>query len=173
MSRLLVLALPCGAVLLVLLALAGAAGLRLNTSRSIPLGVYYLSSRPAERGDYVAVCPPRSRLFDDARARGYLSPGGCPDGQGLLLKVLAATAGAQTRIDARGVWVGGELWPASAPRKTAAGRALPAPAALPPVVPDGSAIFMSERCELGFDARYFGLLPAAAIVATAVPIMTW
>ena len=80
-----------GVSVLALGALACASGARINSTRSIPVGLYWLSSEPVEKGAYVMFCPPPIGVFDEARARGYLGAGFCPGGYGYLMKrVLAA-----------------------------------------------------------------------------------
>jgi conjugative transfer signal peptidase TraF len=152
---------------------ASAAGLRVNASKSVPRGFYWLTSDPPARGGYVAVCPPPAPVFDQAKARGYLGPGRCDGNFAELIKVLAAGPGDQVRIDGSGVRVGGHLWPASS-RATvdAAGRAMPVAAELETTLA-GSVVVMSADCELGFDSRYFGPLPSSAIQAAAIPLLTW
>jgi conjugative transfer signal peptidase TraF len=161
-------------IALALLRIAGEAGLRLNASASVPRGLYWISSQQAERGAYVAVCPPQSEIFELARQRGYIGRGRCPGGCAELIKVLAAAAGDRVRIDASGVRVGEHRWPRSAPRAVdAAGRPLPRAPALDTALADGTVLIMSRDCALGFDARYFGPLSRSAIVGTAVPLLTW
>jgi conjugative transfer signal peptidase TraF len=64
----------------VLLLAAGgyAAGARINTTKSIPVGLYWTSSAPVEKGAYVLFCPPQVGVFADAKARGYIGAGVCP-----------------------------------------------------------------------------------------------
>jgi hypothetical protein len=38
-----------------------AAGARINTTKSIPVGLYWTSSAPVEKGAYVLFCPPQAR----------------------------------------------------------------------------------------------------------------
>jgi hypothetical protein len=38
-----------------------AAGARINTTKSIPVGLYWTSSAPVEKGAYVLFCPPQGR----------------------------------------------------------------------------------------------------------------
>jgi conjugative transfer signal peptidase TraF len=159
--------------LLALASAASAAGLRINTSPSVPRGFYWLTSDPPVRGGYVAVCPPPGPVFDRARARGYLSPGRCEGNYTEMIKVLAAGPGDNIRIDASGVRVGERLWPASVPASVdGAGRAMSVPAALETTLAS-SIVVMSVGCELGFDSRYFGPLPSSAIQAAAKPLLTW
>ena len=70
--------------------LAYAAGIRLNTTPSIPLGVYRLTNEPIVKGAYVLFCPPPAAVFDMAKARGYLGAGYCPGGYGHLMKKILA-----------------------------------------------------------------------------------
>jgi len=104
-----------GVSVLVLGALACASGACINSTKSIPVGLYWLSSEPVEKGAYVMFCPPPIGVFDEAKARGYLGAGFCPGGYGYLMKrVLAAKDDAVTITD-EGVRVNGELLPHSAP----------------------------------------------------------
>ena len=68
-----------GVSVLVLGALAYASGARINSTKSIPVGLYWVTSDPVEKGAYVMFCPPPIGVFEDARARGFL-----PFRQGLL-----------------------------------------------------------------------------------------
>jgi conjugative transfer signal peptidase TraF len=161
-------------IALALALIAGQAGLRLNTSASVPRGFYWLSSEPPERGAYVAVCPPRGLIFELAMERGYLGRGRCAGGYSELIKVLAAGPGDRVRIDESGVLVDRRRWPSSTPEAVdAAGRPLPQLPALDATLGSTSVLVMSQDCAAGFDGRYFGLLSRSAIVGTAVPLLTW
>lgn len=161
-------------IVLAVVAVAAHAGLRLNVSPSVPQGFYWLSSASPSIGAYVAVCPPQSALFDEAKARGYLSSGRCPGRYGEMIKVLAAGAGTAVSLQADGVRLDGRLWPQSAPRRfDAAHRALPQSFGSEALLREGSVLVMSERCNAGFDGRYFGPLPLTAITSTAEPIWIW
>ena len=61
-----------GVAALLLAAGGYAAGARVNTTKSIPVGLYWTSSAPVERGAYVLWCPPKVGVFDDAK-RGATS----------------------------------------------------------------------------------------------------
>jgi type IV secretory pathway protease TraF len=50
-----------GMAALVLAAGGYAAGARINTTKSIPVGLYWTSSAPVEKGAYVLWCPPQGR----------------------------------------------------------------------------------------------------------------
>src|SRR5882672_439753 len=105
-----------GWLLAIAAALAAAdAGFRINLSASVPRGVYRLSAATPSRGNFVAVCPPASRVFQQARSRGYLLRGPCPGDYEPLIKVLAAVGGDSIRVDRDGIRIGGVLWPSSVP----------------------------------------------------------
>jgi conjugative transfer signal peptidase TraF len=160
---------------LAIVQLAALAGLRVNLSPSVPRGLYWLQSEPPRVGDYVAVCPPHSPLFERALLRGYLSPGPCPSGYGELLKVLAADERASVAVSTNGVEIDGALWPLSAPKHMdALGRAVPQ-LELPwhKVLSASTVLVMSDRNASGFDSRYFGPLDRAAVIAGAELIFTW
>lgn len=55
-----------------------AAGLRINTTKSIPVGLYKISQKAPEKGDYVIFCPPEKAIFSLAQKRGYIGSGFCP-----------------------------------------------------------------------------------------------
>jgi len=48
------------------------AGARVNTTKSIPIGIYWMTGDPVEKGAYVVFCPPQVGVFDDAKERGYI-----------------------------------------------------------------------------------------------------
>ena len=62
-----------------------AAGARVNTTKSIPVGLYWLTKEPVEKGAYVVFCPPQVGVFDDAKERGYIGAGFCPGGYGFMM----------------------------------------------------------------------------------------
>ena len=59
------------------------AGARINTTQSIPVGLYWTSGLPITKGAYVLFCPPEANVFAVAKARGYIGAGFCPGGYGL------------------------------------------------------------------------------------------
>ena len=63
-----------------------AAGLRVNTTKSIPVGLYRIVDEPVEKGAYVIFCPPKLDVFDEAKERGYIAAGFCPGDYGLMMK---------------------------------------------------------------------------------------
>lgn len=153
---------------------AGLCGARINTTRSIPIGLYWISDGPIKIGDYVMACPPPEGIFELAKARGYLGAGFCPGGYSALMKRVAALDGDTVEITREGVRVNGELWPASAPRKVdSAGRVLPHYSAARFTVRADKVLLMSETSATGFDGRYFGPVGREAVVARVRPMLIW
>ena len=78
--------------LLLILALAFGAGLRLNPTPSLPKGIYRISPGTPGKGDLVSFCL-EGEYAALARERGYLEAGSCPSGLRPLLKRLAGLPG--------------------------------------------------------------------------------
>jgi len=163
-----------GIALLLLGAACQMAGARINTSKSIPVGLYWTTSAPMEKGAYVLVCPPPSGVFNEARARGYIWAGFCPGDYGYLMKQVAATARDTVTVTSTGVRVNGERWPQSMPRLAdKAGRRLPRFQADGYVLGHAEVLLMSNGSPTSFDGRYFGPVSRAQLKTAIKPILTW
>jgi conjugative transfer signal peptidase TraF len=151
-----------------------AAGVRVNTTRSIPVGLYLTSSAPVHKGAYVLFCPPPSAVFDEARQRRYIGGGSCPSGYGYMMKkVLAAKADAIDVAD-DGVRVNGELLPLSVPLKAdKAGRPMPRYQANSFELKNSEVLLMSDVSSTSFDSRYFGPIDVAHIKSVIEPVFVW
>lgn len=150
------------------------AGARINTSRSIPIGLYWISGAPVQKGAYVMFCPPPLRLFDDAKERGYIGAGFCPGGYGYMMKRVSAAEGDAIAIDAAGVRVNGALLPHSAPiAADGAGRPLPRYRPQRYTLGDAEVLLMSEASVTSFDSRYFGPIERSQIATVIRPVITW
>jgi conjugative transfer signal peptidase TraF len=151
-----------------------AAGVRINTTKSIPLGVYLASSKPVEKGDYVWFCPPRVSVFIDARERGYLAAGFCPGNFGYMMKRVLAAEGDDIKIDMGGVRINGVLLPLSTPLKVdKAGRALPRYQTERYMLSHDEVLLMSDVSATSFDGRYFGPINRLQIKTVITPFITW
>ena len=148
--------------------------MRINTTKSIPIGLYLTSSAPINKGAYVLLCPPPTRVFDEAMQRGYIGSGLCPGGYGYMMKkVLAAKADAVDVAD-DGVRVNGELLPLSAPLKAdKAGRPLPRYQASSHELGKSEVLLMSDVSRTSFDSRYFGPIHVAQIKSVIEPVFVW
>jgi len=163
-----------GIALLVLGAACQMAGVRINTSKSIPVGLYWTTRAPMDKGAYVLVCPPPSGVFNTARERGYIGAGFCPGGYGYLMKQVAATARDIVTVTSQGIRVNGEQWPQSMPRLVdKAGRRLPHFQADGYVLGHAEVLLMSDGSPTSFDGRYFGPVSRAQIKTAIKPMLTW
>jgi conjugative transfer signal peptidase TraF len=150
-----------------------AAGIRVNTTPSIPLGLYQLTSEPLVKGAYVLICPPPSLVFVMAKARGYVGAGFCPGGYGQLIKRLVAAKDDQVTINAEGVAVNGQRLPLSKPIKLDGG-SRPLPHYVKSWVLDSDEVLvMSDSNSGSFDGRYFGSIQRSQIEGVIYPVFTW
>lgn len=157
-----------------LLAACFAAGARINTTASFPIGLYWTAAgEPAQKGSLVLFCPPDNAVFAEARNRGYIDIGFCSGGYGYLIKKVLAVAGDRVAVTAAGVAVNNQLLPNSVPiAADPAGRPLPATYGAYSLRA-GDVLLMSDYSKTSFDARYFGPVPAAAIATVIHPVFTW
>ena len=164
-----------GSMILLLLGIACyAVGVRVNTTGSIPVGLYRTSGKPAQKGDYVMICPPPLGVFDLAMERGYLRAGFCPGGYGYLMKRILAAKDDTVTVADDGVRVNGLLLPYSAPLKIdRAGRPLPRYQADSYTLNEHQVLLMTDRNLFSFDGRYFGPINRSQIKSVVIPIITW
>ena len=161
-SRFLLPALIAGS--LFTLAMAGAAGYRINLTPSMPLGLWrVVAASPVDyhQGQAVAVCPPVDASF--------LPRGPCPLGMQPLLKQLVALPGDIVTVTLAGVSVnGGPLLPHSAPlAQTSDGQPLPQQRGTWRLT--GYWIYGPDSPR-SFDSRYFGEVSAACLQGLARPV---
>jgi conjugative transfer signal peptidase TraF len=143
--------------LLVVGAMFYVAGARINTTKSISVGLYWTSSAPIKKGAYVMFCPPPSAVFDEAQERGYIAAGLCPSGHGYMMKRILAAKGDTVSVGDDGVRVNGDLLPLSVPLKAdSSGRPLPRFQADNYMLGDAEVLLMSDVSGTSFDGRYFG-----------------
>ena len=141
--------------------LSGVFGLRINTSPSLPMGLY-ITTADAD-ANLVEFCPvePFATL---SIVRGYRDPGACRDGAAPLLKPVIARSGDVVEVSARGISVNGALLPNTAPLATdTKGRPLEAWPSGRYIVAPGAIWVASCYHPRSFDSRYFGPLSTAAI----------
>ena len=163
-----------GASVLVLGFLCYAAGARINTTRSIPIGLYWLTDAPVTKGAFVIFCPPKLALFDEAKARGYITAGFCPGEYGFMMKQVLATGNDRIDTTGEGVRINGKLLDASKPMKAdKAGRVMPRYSASNYTLKNAELLLMSDLSETSFDSRYFGPIQLAQIKGVINPVFTW
>jgi type IV secretory pathway protease TraF len=78
-----------GGALMLGIALAGTAGLRVNATASMPQGIWQVEAPGARigRGEIVSVCLPQSPALNEAAERGYIPAGACPGGHEPLVSL--------------------------------------------------------------------------------------
>lgn len=148
------------------------AGLRINMTPSYPRGLWRIEAldRPADVGDRIFICPPDTREFERAFARGYIRRGLCAGGLSPLIKTVAAIGGQRIDIEA-GVSINGRPLPDSdVRRRDAAGRSLSP--FVGGVVPAGT-LFLHSDFAGSYDSRYFGPIPASGVLGLARPVLTF
>jgi conjugative transfer signal peptidase TraF len=149
------------------------AGARINTTKSIPIGLYWISNEPVVKGTYVMFCPPQSSVFVEAKERGYIGTGFCPGGFGYMMKRILAAKNDIVAINNEGVWVNGELLPLSVPRKVdTVGQALPQFHVDRYTLGEVELLLMSDVSDTSFDGRYFGPINRSQIKAVIRPVIT-
>jgi conjugative transfer signal peptidase TraF len=155
--------------------LADAAGLRINHTASLPMGLWRIETPDGAigRGDIVSICPPDTAVFRAARARGYVPYGRCPGGYEPLQKPVAAIAGDIVMVTPAGLLVNGRAVPNSvALAADSADRPLPRHPAGSFTVAEGEFWLVSSFNAASFDSRYFGAVPASLVIGTARPVLT-
>lgn len=163
-----------GVMILLSVAAAWLAGFRMNTTVSIPLGIYRLTDDPLVLGSYVIFCPPDNAVFHDARERGYISAGFCPAGYGYMMKRILAAKDDVVSVSDDGVRVNGDLLSLSVPLPADGdGRPMPKYRVTQQRLRDTELLLMSDITALSFDGRYFGPIDHTQIVGVIKPVMIW
>ncbi|TIR50644.1 MAG: conjugative transfer signal peptidase TraF [Mesorhizobium sp.] len=147
-------------------------GIRVNLTRSYPLGLWLIEplERPVAVGDLVFICPPDTAVFRMARERFYLGLGLCPGWFSPLIKTVVATGGQAIAIGAEVSIDGRPLSHSDVRPSDAAGRALTPFAG--GQVPAGF-LFLHSDFAGSYDSRYFGPVPAGGVLGRARPLLTF
>ncbi len=134
------------------LAVCWSAGLRLQVTRSMPVGLYQLQETDRlQVGDIVSFCLPPGHFAELAKQRGYLQESKiCPSGVRPLVKQVAGLPG--DTVDTASL----AILPADSLHR-------PLSSVLSSgVIPDGFALVLSPH-KGSFDSRYFGLVPFSTL----------
>jgi conjugative transfer signal peptidase TraF len=141
--------------------LCGWLGLRINTSPSLPIGLYIATTDGS--ANLVEFCPaePFATL---SIIRGYRDPGTCRDGGAPLLKPVIAQSGDMVAVSPRGISVNGVFLSNTAPlTRDTKGRHLEAWPFGRFLVAPGTVWVASSYHPRSFDSRYFGPVSTTAI----------
>lgn len=141
----------------------------LNTSASLPVGLYRrVSSEPA-RGSLVAAClaPEWARL---ARERRYVSSGRlCPAKTAPVLKAIAAAAGDAVSYEDGALSVNGLVLPSSSVLVSdTQGRPMPLGRAFPYGLAAGEVLLLAPEPH-SFDGRYLGPVQTGSVLGVYRP----
>lgn len=167
-------AVGCGIGVLGAIGAAWASGVRINTTPSMPRGLWQVSKAgEVARGDAVVVCAPPGPASQIGRERGYIGPGMCPSDTGPLLKIVAAVAGDAVAVGPHGLAVNGAVLADTAQlAHDKAGRPLPVwPPGIYTVQP-GTAWLTTPAAD-SWDSRYWGPVRLADALGVARPVAVW
>jgi conjugative transfer signal peptidase TraF len=148
---------------------AGLAGIRVNTSSSLPLGLYILTDQSGAR--LVEFCPPEP-YASLSRDRGYRVRGfSCPDRAVPLLKPVIARVGDIVEVSPDGLAVNGRLLPNTAPLlRDRANRPLQAWPNGRYQVGAGTVWVASTYSRASYDSRYIGPVEEKSIRGRLKPL---
>ena len=152
--------------------IGGLAGVRINTSSSLPLGLYVKTASAAE--DLIEFCPAEPYASVSSK-RSYRTPGlSCPDRAVPLLKPVVARAGDIVEVSAQGIAVNGQLLPNTAPLPAdVAGRVLTAWPEGSYAVRRGTVWVASTHSRGSYDSRYMGPIDIRLIRGRLRPLWVW
>ena len=137
------------------------AGIGVNVTDSMPVGIYHLATadRAPVKGDIVKLCPPLA-VAVMARQRNYMPYGPCPGNTVPFLKIVAATGGDIIDVSHDRIVINGYALPGSAQQeRDSKGRALSEFPAGRYRLPTG-AIWLWTPNPRSWDSRYYGPIPA-------------
>lgn len=141
----------------------------INTTTSMPRGIYRITKAPLKRGAIVGACLP-IQYAAFAIERGYLSSGRCSSGVRPILKYAAAVPGDSICIRKAGISVNGKAIPnTNVFAVDGLGRTLPNHIGAY-TTRAGEYWLVSAHDPGSFDSRYFG--PVTEILGVAKPVIT-
>lgn len=135
--------------------IAGAAGVRLNLTASVPIGLYLIGSGPEFH--FIDFCPPEPFGSLSVKRSYRARSTSCPDNGESLLKPIIAVEGDLVEVSPSGISVNGLPIPNTlAAARDTAGRALSSwPSGIYLVAP--RTVWVASSHNSGsFDSRYFG-----------------
>jgi len=141
----------------------------INTTASMPIGIYGRVSHSIQRGSIVGACVPQP-YAEIARRRGYLPFGTCHPGIHPVMKYVAGIPGDTIEVRSDGILVNGTAIPNTAPLRTdSLGRELPNQVGRH--VLKQKEYWLASNRDLGsYDSRYFG--PVTEILGAIEPLFT-
>lgn len=160
-------------IAVILLLLCGAfftMGGIINTQSTVPPGLYWKIDKPLSLGKIVVFCPPNRQEFQEARKRGYINPGSCPDNFDTMMLKVAAKYKDKVTISDSGVTVNDAILPQSKPlAQDLEGRLMPVLALDHYELKENEVLLMSDSNDQPFDGRYFGLINVEQVESVISP----
>lgn len=151
--------------------------LALNTTKSMPRGIYVVAPLAAvERGQVVSLCISNQEAASVYSARRYMPASGeCPVSLPRLLKPVAAVPGDLVTISSAGTSVNGELLPNSRVFDTDSdGRQIGhLPLGWSKRLGSGEYFVLANHIERSLDSRYYGTLERDDLKGRAWPLLTF
>ncbi|MGL5291357.1 MAG: conjugative transfer signal peptidase TraF [Vibrionaceae bacterium] len=155
-------------------AISYAIGVRINTSKSIPVGLYWVTDTPLEKGAYVLFCPPETEIFAIAKKRNYIAGGFCSGDYGYMMKKILAVKNDLVTVADDGVFVNKKRLPHSQPiQYDAAGRKLPNYRLNRYSLKGSELLLMSDSSDSSFDGRYFGPIERSQVKGVIHLLVAW
>ena len=149
-------------------------GTKINTTKSIPLGIYIKDKAVYKKGDYVIFCPPENDFMKEARSRGYIGKGFCPGEYGKMMKQVVAIEGDIVSFSDKGISVNQKNLAFSEPKKIDMhGRILSHFQYQTIKLHINEVLLMTNNNELSFDGRYFGPINIRQIESVIRSLWTW
>jgi conjugative transfer signal peptidase TraF len=143
-----------------------------NTSSTIPSGLYWKVDKPLTIGKTVVFCPPNKPEFQAARDSGAIKPGSCPDNFDNMMLKVAAKYKNKVTINDSGVTVNDVLYPQSKPLvEDREGRIMPALKLDHYELKENEVLLMSDSNDDPFDGRYFGVIDVGQIDSVIRPFL--
>jgi len=148
-------------------ALFDAADLRINTSASLPVGIYIANPN----GSFVEFCPDDRGL---SAQRRYRARGVCSDGAAPLLKPVIGRTADKIVLSPVGIAVNGKLLPHTAPLDhDTEGRPLTHWLSGRYTAEPGTLWVASSYNARSYDSRYFGPIRESSVRARLRPLIAW
>jgi conjugative transfer signal peptidase TraF len=150
-------------------AAAAITGARINTSYSLPLGIYVRTYD--SRAQLIEFCPIQPFAAESSERAYRTRSTACPDRAVPLLKPVVAVAGDRVVLAADGIRVNGRLLPKTAPLfRDGAGRSL-RPWPLGSYLVERGTVWVASTYNLGsYDSRYMGPIKTTQIRARLRPL---
>jgi conjugative transfer signal peptidase TraF len=144
------------------------------TGTDVPPGLYLKVDKPIAIGRYAIVCPPNRPEFLNARERGYLNAGNCPDNFDSMMLKVAAKRKDNLTINDNGVLVNNVLLPQSQPfGKIKDDQGIPKLKLDHYELKHNELLLLSESRQESFDGRYFGPVDVEQVEGIISPVFQW